>query len=118
MGITAALSLFVALLEGSKLWTGGKMIFEVVCSFIVGLVSGLICLSWQQSLCFQAIAVGAVIDILQGFRVVYSIMEVRYFFEIDSAMKLFSLTFHNYRLCPNILFPEERTSWKRFCSQD
>jgi hypothetical protein len=53
------------------------MIFEVFVSFVVGALTGFITITWKEVTCFQAIAVASVIDILQGFRVVYSIMEVR-----------------------------------------
>jgi len=76
MIVAGALAIVVALFEGASLWRHEKMIFEVIVSFIVGLSAGLISIKWPIATCFQAIAVGAIIDILQGFRVVYSIMEV------------------------------------------
>lgn len=76
MIVAGALSILVAWFEGAGLWKHEKMIFEVIVSFIVGLLAGLISIKWEIATCFQAIAVGAIIDILQGFRVVYSIMEV------------------------------------------
>ena len=53
-----------------------KLIYEALASFIVGISSGLIALHWPGRTCFFAMALGAVLDILQGFRVVYSIIEV------------------------------------------
>jgi len=76
MIVAGALAIVVALFEGASLWRHEKMIFEVIVSFIVGLSAGLISIKWPMATCFQAIAVGAIIDILQGFRVVYSIMEI------------------------------------------
>lgn len=70
------LALMVAIFEGSNLWKHEKMVFEVIVSFFVGFISGLITIFWPHMTCFQAVAVGAVTDILQGFRLVFSIMEV------------------------------------------
>eukprot|EP00979_Chaetoceros_neogracilis_P003254 scaffold576_cov146-Chaetoceros_neogracile.AAC.6 len=71
------LAIIVTLVEGSKLWKQERIIFEVIVSFVVGLLAGLVAHSWPEKTCFGAMAVAAVIDILQGFRVVYAIMEVR-----------------------------------------
>jgi uncharacterized membrane protein YjjP (DUF1212 family) len=77
MLVAGFLAIVVALFEGSALWKHERMIFEVFVSFVVGALAGFITITWKEATCFQAIAVASVIDILQGFRVVYSIMEVR-----------------------------------------
>lgn len=76
MGVAGFLAILVALFEGSALWKHERMIFEVFVSFVVGALAGFITITWKEATCFQAIAVASVIDILQGFRVVYSIMEI------------------------------------------
>jgi len=76
MGVAGLLAILVALFEGSALWKHERMIFEVFVSFVVGALAGFITITWKEATCFQAIAVASVIDILQGFRVVYSIMEI------------------------------------------
>lgn len=76
MIVAGFLAILVALFEGSTLWKHERMIFEVFVSFVVGALAGFITITWQEATCFQAIAVASVIDILQGFRVVYSIMEI------------------------------------------
>jgi uncharacterized membrane protein YjjP (DUF1212 family) len=53
-----------------------RMLSEVISSLIVGIVSGLVALRWPDQACFGAIAVGAVLDILQGFRVMYAVVLV------------------------------------------
>ena len=53
-----------------------RIIFEAVASLAVGLIAGLIALTWPQQSCFSAMAISGVLDLLQGFRVVYSIIEI------------------------------------------
>jgi len=53
-----------------------RVIIEVVASFAVGPTAGLIALTWPDQTCFGAMALGDVLDILQGFRVVYAIIEL------------------------------------------
>ena len=53
-----------------------RIIFEVVASFVVGLSAGLIALTWPNSTCFWAMAISSVLELLQGFTVVYAIVEV------------------------------------------
>jgi uncharacterized membrane protein YjjP (DUF1212 family) len=50
-----------------------RIIFEAVASFMVGLIAALISLYYPGA-CFSAMALSGVLDILQGFRVVYAIM--------------------------------------------
>jgi uncharacterized membrane protein YjjB (DUF3815 family) len=77
MLIAGALAIIVALAQGSAVWKHERVIFEVIISFVIGLAAGLISLPWPERTCFGAIAaVGAVVDILQGFKIVYSIMEL------------------------------------------
>ncbi|KAG7368197.1 putative threonine/serine exporter [Nitzschia inconspicua] len=53
-----------------------KIIFEVVASVVVGLGSGIIAALWPEQACFEAMALAAVVDILQGFRIVFAVIEV------------------------------------------
>jgi uncharacterized membrane protein YjjP (DUF1212 family) len=51
-----------------------RIIFEAVASFMVGLIAAFISLNFPDHACFSAMALSGVLDILQGFRVVYAIM--------------------------------------------
>lgn len=77
MMIAGILAVVVALVGSSTfLSRHDRLIFEVIASFIVGLASGLIALQWPVQTCFSAMAIAGVLDILQGFRVVYAIIEI------------------------------------------
>jgi hypothetical protein len=51
-----------------------RIIFEAVASFMVGFIAAFISLHYPDHACFSAMALSGVLDILQGFRVVYAIM--------------------------------------------
>jgi len=53
-----------------------RIIVEAVASLVVGLISGVISLQWPEYTCFGAMAMSGILDLLQGFRVVYSIIEI------------------------------------------
>ncbi|KAL3901371.1 MAG: hypothetical protein SGARI_006086, partial [Bacillariaceae sp.] len=53
-----------------------RMLVEVVSSFVVGLVAGLLSIQWPGTFCFGAIAVASIMDMLQGFKVVYAMIEI------------------------------------------
>jgi uncharacterized membrane protein YjjP (DUF1212 family) len=53
-----------------------KIVYEVVASCVVGIASGLIEFTWPRQTCFIAMAMSGVLDILQGFRIVYAVIEV------------------------------------------
>jgi len=53
-----------------------RLIFEALAAFAVGVVAGLITVFWPDHSCFRAIALSGVLDLLQGFRVVYAIIEL------------------------------------------
>ena len=74
---TAVLALLVALTEGSSIWKHERIIYEVILSFIVGFVAGLVAIHWPDHMCFGAIAIASLIDVIQGFKIVHSVMEVR-----------------------------------------
>ena len=77
MIVAGVLAVFVAFIGSSTfLSRHDRLIFEVIASFIVGLVCGLIALVWPNETCFGAMAIAGVLDILQGFRVVYAIVEI------------------------------------------
>jgi uncharacterized membrane protein YjjP (DUF1212 family) len=76
MFVAGALAIIVSLAQGSSVWKQDRILFEVIISFIVGFIAGLISLLWPEKTCFGAMAVGAIIDILQGFKIVYSVMEL------------------------------------------
>jgi hypothetical protein len=75
--IAGALGIVVAWIGASPVLTKQeRIIFEAIASFFVGLVSGLVALTWPENTCFGAMAISGVLDLLQGFRVVYSIIEI------------------------------------------
>lgn len=74
--VSGVLAFFVALAQGSSVWKHERLIFEVIISLMVGLSAGLISLSFPSQTCFGAMAVGSIVDILQGFKIVYAIMEL------------------------------------------
>ena len=77
MGIAGVLAIMVAYFESSPVLTRQeRIVFEIVASFAVGLTAGLIALTWPNETCFGAMAVAGVLDILQGFRIVYAIIEI------------------------------------------
>ena len=53
-----------------------RIVFEAIASVIVGLIAGLLSGWYPNKACFVAIGLSGVLDILQGFRVVFSIIEV------------------------------------------
>ena len=53
-----------------------RLLTEVVASFLVGLCSGVLAIQWPDRFSFGAIAVASVMDLLQGFKVVYAVIEV------------------------------------------
>jgi hypothetical protein len=75
--VAGALGIVVAWIGASPVLSKQeRIIFEAVASFFVGLVSGLVALTWPDDTCFGAMAISGVLDLLQGFRVVYSIIEI------------------------------------------
>lgn len=54
----------------------GRILTEVVASFVVGLCSGVLALQFPERFSFGSMAVASVMDILQGFKVVYAVIEV------------------------------------------
>ena len=73
-GLLAVLVAFIG--TSSVLSKQERLIYEVVASFFVGLVSGLIALTWPDHTCFASMAIAGILDIMQGFRVVYAIIEI------------------------------------------
>lgn len=77
MLIAGFLAVFVAHFQTSNILTKQeRIVFEIVASFVVGLTAGILALNWPNHFCFGAMALSGVLDILQGFRVVYSIIEI------------------------------------------
>lgn len=77
MLVAAFLSMIVALIGRAKSATKQeRIVMEIVASFVVGLSAGLIALTWPRQMCFSAMALGGVLDIFQGFRIVYAVIEI------------------------------------------
>lgn len=72
MLVAGAMGVMVCLLQSAHLSAKNeRILLEVCASYIVGMVAGLLSMSFPGTLCFGGMAVGAVIEILQGFRIVY-----------------------------------------------
>lgn len=77
MIIAGFFSVLVAYIgQSSLLSKQEKIIFEAVASYVVGLLAGIVAITLPTYTCYSAIAISGVLDILQGFRVVYAIVEV------------------------------------------
>lgn len=77
MIVAGLLAVFVASIgTSSYLSKQERLIYEVVASFFVGMTAGLIALSWPDDTCFAPMAIAGILDILQGFRVVYAVIEI------------------------------------------
>jgi uncharacterized membrane protein YjjP (DUF1212 family) len=53
-----------------------RVLTEVVASLCVGVISGVLAIRWPDKFCFGAIAVASIMELLQGFKVVYAVIEV------------------------------------------
>ena len=73
MVVAGLLGMMVAIFEGSTHWKHERMILEVCASWVVGLISGLISMSFPHNISFGGMAVGAVVDMLQGKFVVFGV---------------------------------------------
>lgn len=77
MWIAGILAVIVASIGVLPVLTNSeRIIIETVASFLVGLTAGLVSLKFPDHTCYTAIALAGVLDILQGFRVVYAVIEV------------------------------------------
>lgn len=74
--VSGCLAVVVAFVSSTKLTRQERMLTEVVAGLFVGVVTGLIALAWNEHTCFGAMALGSVLDLMQGFRVVYSVIEI------------------------------------------
>lgn len=76
--VSGILAELVAMIGSSPLLSKQeRVIFEAVASFIVGFTAACIALNFPGECCFGAMAISGVLDLLQGFRVVYSIIGKR-----------------------------------------
>ena len=77
MALAFAMALVVAYIETTKAVSRQEIVVvQIVASFVVGLSAGLIALSFPGTACFGAIALGGVLNILQGFRIVFAVVEI------------------------------------------
>ena len=75
--VSGILAVMVAWIGSSPILTKQeRIIFEAVASFMVGIAAGVIALTFPTKCCFGAMAISGVLDLLQGFRVCYSIIEI------------------------------------------
>jgi uncharacterized membrane protein YjjP (DUF1212 family) len=76
MVVAGILSITVASIGTSQVLSKQeKIVVETIASFVVGLVSALIALKWPEQTCYQAMALSGIFDIMQGFRIVYSVIQ-------------------------------------------
>lgn len=77
MFVSGVLAVIVAFIGETRFLTKQeRIVLEVVGSFVVGLSAGLIAFKWPDNTCFAAMALAGVLDILQGYRVVYAVIEL------------------------------------------
>jgi uncharacterized membrane protein YjjP (DUF1212 family) len=75
--VSGVCGLLVGIISGwSFLAKEDRIVFESIASALVGLIAGLLSCLVPSETCFIAISISGVLDILQGFRVVYSVIEV------------------------------------------
>ena len=73
--VSGVLAELVAMIQSSTILSKQeRIIFEAVASCVVGFSSACIAITWPGHCCFGAMAISGVLDLLQGFRVVYSII--------------------------------------------
>lgn len=77
MLVSGLLAVVVSLLGTSSMVTKQeRLIYETVAGAVVGFVAAAVALGFPDDTCFGAMAIAGVLDLLQGFRVVYSIIEI------------------------------------------
>ena len=77
MALAFVMALIVAYIETTKPISKQEIVVvQIVASFVVGLSSALIALTFPNDTCFTAIALGGVLNILQGFRIVFAVVEI------------------------------------------
>lgn len=77
MIVAGVLAAIVANIRTSKfLSMSERVIVDIVACYVVGLVAGVIAFTWPEHTCFGAMSIAPVLDFLQGFKVVYAVMEV------------------------------------------
>jgi uncharacterized membrane protein YjjP (DUF1212 family) len=88
MVVAGVLAVGVAAIAETNLSKHERIIFEVVTSFMVGVISGLIAITWSNHTCFSAMALAGILDILQGFRVVYAVIQIMSKFTVSGCADL------------------------------
>lgn len=77
MWIAGGLAVIVAMIGSMDfLNRSERVVYETLAGFVVGLTAGLVALHYPNDTCYTAIALGGVLDLLQGFRVVYAVIEI------------------------------------------
>lgn len=67
MWIAGALAVLVAMIGSADfLNRAERLVYETLAGFIVGVTAGLVSLQWPNDTCYTAIALGGVLDLLQG----------------------------------------------------
>jgi uncharacterized membrane protein YjjP (DUF1212 family) len=75
--VSGVCGLLVGIISGwSFLAKEDRIVFESIASVLVGLIAGLLSCLLPSETCFIAISISGVLEVLQGFRVVYSVIEV------------------------------------------
>ena len=75
--VAASLAAIITLIRLSDILSKQeKLLFEVVASFIVGIIGGMIAITWPAEMCYEAISISAVLSVMQGFRIVQAVTQV------------------------------------------
>ena len=76
MIVAGSLALWIAAVEKAIVSREKRLLTEVVASFGVGFMAGTLALNWPGRFSFGSIAISAIMDILQGYKMVYAVIEV------------------------------------------
>ena len=75
--VSGLLGALVATTQWTSAWRRHERpLYEIVMAGIVGLITGLIVIKWPNDLCFGAIGVASLIDLFQGFRIVFAVLQL------------------------------------------
>ena len=77
MVASGVLAAVVSYIRTSKFLSVSKpVLVDIVACYVVGLAAGMIAFKWPEQTCFGAMSIAAVLDLLQGFKVVYAVIEL------------------------------------------
>lgn len=75
--LCALLTVMVSTTQNLSIWQRDqRAIAEVFISWLVGLIAGLISITWPQDICFGAVGVATLLSLFQGFRIVFAVLQI------------------------------------------